>query len=187
LREPGGGLGRTHGDELLADVDMLVVFAGERAGGEDRVGEADDEDAEGGWRDRERVGQRRRRRCQLGQPRRDVTDYRDPVGHEVEPPRGDDRPDDDQQRPRHSRRQEAKRQQDPERNRPDHQGGALDVAELADDLHELWERVRGVDVESEQLRELADHEHDGDAVDVADQDRSGQVVGDSAEPREPGD
>jgi hypothetical protein len=63
----------------------------------------------------------------------------------------------------------------------------LDITELADDLHELRQRVGGVDVDPEQLRDLADHQHHGDAVDVADQHGSGKVVGDPAEAREPGD
>ncbi len=44
-----------------------------------------------------------------------------------------------------------------------------------------------VDVDSEQLAELSADEHDGDSVDVAHEHRARAVVGQPAEPRDPGE
>ena len=53
-------------------------------------------------------------------------------------------------------------------------------------LHHLPEpaqRLARVDLEPEQLAQLGDHERDRDSVQVADQHRPGEVVGDPAEPQ----
>ena len=57
-------------------------------------------------------------------------------------------------------------------------------AELAGVLGQPVERVAGADREAEQLSDLADHEHDRNAVDVADQHRPREVVGEPAEPQQ---
>ena len=54
-------------------------------------------------------------------------------------------------------------------------------------LREPSQRIARVDVEPEQLAELGDHEHDRDAVQVADQHRPGEVVGHPAEAQRPGE
>ena len=64
---------------------------------------------------------------------------------------------------------------------------AAHVAELVDHLPQLTERLAGVDRKPEQLAELADDQHHGDAMDVADEHWAGEVVGDPAEPQRPRD
>ena len=63
---------------------------------------------------------------------------------------------------------------------------AARVSELPRGLDDLAERLR-VDVDTEQLSELPADEHDRDPVDVADEDGSGEVVGEPAEPHDPGE
>ena len=83
--------------------------------------------------------------------------------------------------------QEAQRQQDRERGRADRDAWCRSTSPISrDDLDELRERVARVDVEPEQLAELADDQHDRDAVDVADQHGPREVVGDPAEPQRAG-
>ena len=53
---------------------------------------------------------------------------------------------------------------------PDEERRPVRVEELAQHLGDLGDRVSRVDVESEQLPELRDHEHHRDAVQVADED-----------------
>ena len=111
-------------------------------------------------------------------------DDRDAVAGQVERPGGADRADDDDQRAGDARDEEAKREQHRQRHGADRHRRAADLAELARRSRPAGERVAGADREAEQLAELADHEHDRDAVDVADQHRPREVVGEPAEPQQ---
>ena len=53
----------------------------------------------------------------------------------------------------------------------DDDGGAIGVAEMAEDVERLADGAVLVAREADQLAELAEDEHDGDAGDVPDQDR----------------
>ena len=127
---------------------------------------------------------------QLGQPGRDVADDGDAVR-----PRGRATP----------RRRSRRRRRSAARRAPAARGSAGPAGSRArprrrrasrrctspssrHDLDELRQRVaRRRSSMPEQLAELADHEHDGDAVDVADEHRPREVVGDPAEPQQPRD
>ena len=179
LRERGRGVRGAHGDELLPDADVLVAAARERARGEDLVGEAHEEQADRAGGDGGEVLQRREARC--GQARRDLADRRDV---EVEPGGGDDR----RRSRRRARPGSAARGSAAGMSRTSAAAETASVvplhgAEFADDLRQLGQRVARGDVQPEQLAELADHEHDRDAVDVA---RRGRAARSSPRPSRAG-
>jgi hypothetical protein len=91
------------------------------------------------------------------------------MGLQVQGPRDGDRGGHDQQRRRQAGHDEAQQQQNGERDRRDRDGSAADLAELADHLPQLGQRVAGADRQAEQLAELADDQDHGDPVDIADQ------------------
>jgi hypothetical protein len=91
----------------------------------------------------------------------------------------------DDERGGKARGEETQREQHQQCSRTDGERGRADVAEVARDLDQLRHRVRGRDVEPEDLAQLPDDEHCDDAVDVSDEDRARQVVGDPAQPEQP--
>ena len=100
LGETGRGVGGAHGQQLLGRAHGLVVLAGERARGEDLVGERDEEDAERRRHELHDVAERRARDSKLGSPAGIGADDRDAVRLEVERPRDPDRADHDDERRR---------------------------------------------------------------------------------------
>jgi hypothetical protein len=126
-------------------------------------------------------------RSKLGRPAGIGPTTGDAVGLQVERPRETDRRDDDQERRRQPRHDEAEPEQDRERDRADDERGAADAPELLRYLRELRQRLTRVDRQTEQLRQLTNDEDDGDAVDVADEHRAREVVGDPAEAEHPGE
>jgi hypothetical protein len=69
---------------------------------------------------------------------------------------------------------------------PTGEGRHAQIADVPAQLDELRNRVACIDVDPGELAELADNEHDRDAVDVAHQNGSGEVIGQPAEPQQPG-
>ena len=104
LREAGGGVRRTHRQELLGRTHGLATLPGERARRQDLVGERDEEQPERRRHELDDVAERRCRHPRSRQPARDRADRRDAVGCEVEGPRDPDRPDDDDERTGDDRR-----------------------------------------------------------------------------------
>ena len=166
--------------------DVLVVAAGERARGQDLVGEAD---AGTGRRRRgasvEHVGQRRRRELGRGSPEGSVPTTATPSrrGRSRRGRRSPRRP------PAATPAASAAKNRSANRTAsaapPTASVAPLTVAERAHDLGQLRQRLARVDREPEQLAQLADHEHDRDAVDVAHEHRPREVVGDPPEPQQP--
>ena len=64
---------------------------------------------------------------------------------------------------------------------------AARLTEVLDSFDDLAERPVRVDVDAEHLSELPADEDDRDAVDVADEDGAGEVVGEPAEAHDPGE
>ena len=110
----------------------------------------------------------------------------DAVLLEVERPREGDRGDDDDQRRRKPRQEESSRDERAKRDCAHEDGRPAHVPERTQDVRDLSDRLRRVDVDSQQFPELAADEHDRDAVDVADEHRPGEVVGQPAESDDPG-
>jgi hypothetical protein len=75
---------------------------------------------------------------------------------------------DDDKRGGKPRGDEAQREEHQQRTHSHGDRGRARVIEVADHLDQLRQRVRGLDIDAEHLAELADDEHAGDAVDVAD-------------------
>ena len=166
---------------------MLVVLARERARGQYLVGEGDEEDAECGRRQVHDVAERGGRQRGVRQASRDRADDRDPVACEVERPGNSDGDHDHEERAGHGREEAAQREQRGERGGADRNRGAAHVPEFPRHIREPLQRIARVDVEPEQVAELGDDEHDRDAVQVADQHRPGEVVGNPAEAQHPGE
>ena len=79
----------------------------------------------------------------------------------------------------------AQSEQGDEGAEPDHHGESVDGSELVEELAYLGDRLVGLDGDPEHLAQLSADQHNGDAVQVAHQDRPGEVVGDPPEPDEP--
>ena len=190
LGDARGRVGGAHRQQLRADADVLVVAPRERARGQDLVGERHEEQAR---RRRARsathVRQRRRRERRAREAGRQRADDRDAVRRRGRAPSEATiaRDDDDQRRGQAARRTVAGRAAPRARRRRRRPSSPLDVAELAEHLGQLRQRLGRVDRDAEQLAELADHEHDRDAMDVADEHRAREVVGDPADPQQPRD
>ncbi len=166
---------------------MLAPLACERARGQYLVGEGDEEDAECRRRQVHDVVKRGSRQRGVRQASRDRADDRDTVAREVEPPGDPDGDHDHEERAGQGREEAAQREQRGERGDADRNRGAAHVPELPRHIREPLQRIARVDVETEQVAELGDHEHDRDAVQVADQHRPGEIVGHPAEAQHPGE
>jgi hypothetical protein len=111
--------------------------------------------------------------------------HRGAVLSELEGRRDHDPADHHDEGGREPRREEAQRQQHSQRAEPDRQRGRARVTELAEHLDELRNRVDRLDVEPQQLAQLADDEDRGDAVDVADEHWAREIVGEPRESQQP--
>ena len=155
---------------------------GERPRGEDLVGEADEEDPDRRRQEQQGVTAARDREVEGREPAWDTPDHRDAALLEVEPPGDPDRGDDDEQR-----RGEAT---------GDVRGARIRIASASAPTSSVRPLVspssrttsascgsgsRASMSRPSSLPELRDDEHDGDAVQVADQDRPREVVGEPAE------
>ena len=166
---------------------MLVVLPGERARGQDLVGERDEEDAE------RRRHERERRRRAAASARRGGAG---PTGSGRRPrPRGSAKssahesaiaPTTTISAAGSSAAKRRSASSTAERDDADGERGAAHVAELAHHLPELRQRLASRRSTSpSSLPSWPITSDDGDAVDVADQHRPGEVVGDPAEPQQP--
>jgi hypothetical protein len=99
------------------------------------------------------------------EPARDVADDRDAVLVEVEQPDGDDAKQHGDQRPRHHRRQLTEADDDGQRGEADEERGPTRRAELAEHVPELLEEVPLLLPDTEQLRDLADDDRQGEPDD----------------------
>jgi hypothetical protein len=117
----------------------------------------------------------------LGNPAGDLPDLGNAVRGEVERPGECDRRDDNEQRCRQLRYAHSQREQDRKRHCAYRDRRTAGLAEFLDHLPELRQRVGRVDRQAEKLPELTDDQDDRDAVDVPDEDRPGEVVGDPAQ------
>ena len=174
-------------EQFLVRTNVLVVPAREAPCGENAVGKADEEDPDRGRHEVEDVGGRRPRERQGRQSRRDRAGDRDAVCVQVDRPGEHDRGDDDDQRRRQKRHEDPCRQQHGQRDDAHEHRRAVVVAELLHDVDDLPDRPAGVDGHAEQLAELRAHEHDRDAVEVADDHRPREVVREPAEASRPGE
>ena len=166
---------------------MLVPLTGEHPCGEDLIRERDEEHAERCRDEVGDIGQRRRRQRQFRQAARDRADDRDTVILEAERPGDDDRSDDHNQRSRQDRHEATDNDQHRDRSHAHRDRLPAQTAELAHYLPQPVERLLRGDRQSEKLAELRDDEHDRDPVDVADQNRPGEVVREPAEPEQAGE
>ena len=119
LADPGGHARHAHREQLLRRVDVLAPLPGERAGGEDLVGQRQDEDPDRGRHELDELEDRRRRERRRRQARRDVSDDRDAVRLQVEGIGEGDRSDDHDQLGREAAREAAQHEQDRKRGDAD--------------------------------------------------------------------
>lgn len=166
---------------------MLAVLSGERSRRQDLVCERDEEDSERGRGELEGVAPSGPGDAERRQAARNLSDDGDAVGFEVDRPRDRDRGGDDEESRRHAWPLEPERQEESKRGRANGEGRTADVAELARHLHELPRHAACLHVQAEDCIDLRDHEHDGDAVDVAEKHRAREVVRDPVQPERPGD
>src|SRR5436853_1267736 len=113
-----------------------------------------------------------------------MSDERDAVAAEVEEPRREQPRDDEYERTRNARREEAKAEDEAERNQSDEQRRPVDAAEPADPRTELAPRVLAGRLRPRQLRQLADHDIDRGAGEEPGHDRARQESRDPAEPQD---
>ena len=190
-REPTEQAGRhvhdAEGPQLVVGVHALAAAGGERVRDDARVGERDQGDPERRREEGHQVGPRDGREADGRQPARYLADHLQ-LGREAE--------DVDDHARRHDGHEDAR---DPARDppqpedqrqaaHPDEQGDRDDLP-VGDPLHQAndaTDDVIGVHGEAQQLRELGDHDREGDAVHVADPDRPRQEVGDEAQARDRG-
>ena len=185
LGDPGGQAGRAHGAQLGVGDDVLAAAAGEGAGDQDLVGVADEEDAEGRRQQRQGVARVEARALDAGQARGDLADHGHAVGGQPEGGRGDDRGDHHDQGPGSLRKRQRRPSSTAREAAPTARVAAVPVAEVAEHRDQRRDRALGLGAEAEQLAELADDQDHGDPVEVADQHRPGEVVGDPAQPDQP--
>ena len=91
------------GDELLVGVQPIATLSGIQSSGTQPLGKTDDRDGGPGEGDVDQPGQRHDRDGGRGQPFRHRTDDGHAASSEVEPVRGREPKDEDDQRPRHPR------------------------------------------------------------------------------------
>ena len=173
--------------QLLADVDVLVVTAGERARDEDRVGEADEEQAGAAGRSVDGVatpatGTSSAAGRTGSSPTTATPSAASPSAAEAAMPPTTTT---SAAGTRGAMNRSGSRTASATRGHAS--VGEVRVADLAHDLDELRDRVERVDVDAEQLAELPDDQHDRDAVDVADQHGAREVVGDQPRRSTPGE
>ena len=111
-----------------------------------------------------------------------VADERDAVRAEVEPRRGEQAADDEDERAGSLRGDDAQAEDHGERREPHDDRGPVDVGERAEPRRQLLPRVLAVGVRSRELRKLADHDVDGGAGEEPGDHRPGEELGDPAEP-----
>jgi hypothetical protein len=119
------------------------------------------------------------------EPARDVADDRDAVLVEVEQPDGDDAKQHGDQRPRHHRRQLTEADDDGQRGEADEERGPARRAELAEHVPELLEEVPLLLPDTEQLRDLADDDRQGEPDDESLEHGLGDEAREESEPGDP--
>ena len=183
LEEAGGQVRGADADHLLVAADLLPGAGGERRRGGDRVRQGHQGDTQGTGEQRPEVGQVHvrdgERREALGQD----PDQADAVVGQVEDRRGGDREHHHDEHRRDLRQPPLQHQDqhdpgDADRGRGGHR---LAVGQALDEADDLTDQVVGVDLEPEQLGQLADQDGQRQAVHVADHRRLGDQVGDEAE------
>ena len=169
--------------QFLVGVERLPVALGERASGEDRLREADEREAAGERDQRADVAERHLRHRESGEAGRHRPDDRDAFGCKLEQRDGAGA---ENQRGERTGEPWPEPSQDGQHDQEDHaerDRAPLRVADVSDNAPERSERAVGLDLDPEQLRQLADDDDHRHPVDEPEQDRSREEVGEEPEPR----
>ncbi len=182
--QTGGDVGDAQRGELMVWVHRLATAGGERPRDDAGVGECHEGDPERAGDERQEVGEADGRDPGGGEAARDGADHGEllPEPEDRDDERGQDDRDKDA---REAARGAAKDQDHDERTAADQQRDGHDpaVEDAPDDPDRLAQEIRPGDREAHQLRDLAHDHGQGDAVHVADADRSREQVGQEPEPR----
>ena len=163
-------------------VDVVAVLERERADGGDAVGEHDQRE-----RDRRKeeigvVGEPDVWKSERWQPLLDVADDRDVEVVDVENGSEEQAENEDDDRRGHGASEAPDEERGQQQRCAQQQRRAVRLVELGGELLHDREEVVGVDVEPEHLPELSGDDRQRDPVDVAEQDRLPEEVGDEAKP-----
>ena len=165
------------------------MASGEGPGVARRLGEADQEQGDGGRGDRRQVilYERTRRQHRERNSPGHIPDRGDAVSGQVEELRREEPPDDEHERTRHLRRPHVQRDDHDHAHDPDDQRRPVQVVERPHPFTELAPGVLAPRVRARQLGELADDDIDRRAEQEAGDDRLRQEPRDPSDPKRGGD
>jgi hypothetical protein len=160
---------------------------GERASGEDRLRKADEREAAGERYQGADVTERHLWHREPGEAGRHRPADRDAFGCKLEQRHGASA---ENQRGERTGERWREPSQEGKHDQEDHAGrdrAQLRIADVSENAPERSERAVGLELDPQQLRQLADDDDHRHAVDEPEQDRSREEVGREPEPRQPGE
>ena len=183
VREAGDRRGDAEGDELPVGIDRVAVALGEDLGDSDRLHETEHRDGQGGRQHVADVIEAGGRHADRRQPAGNIPDHAHVVILEMKGGHRQRAQADGDQRPRPAREPAAQGGQQCDPTDPDGQRGALDLVDPAGGLgHDLVDPFGVLQVDADQVLELAGADEDRRRRREAAEDRPGQEAHHEPEP-----